>query len=108
MGHRVWYVRSGDTILWDRKQKLDMVFGSGMTRMISSGNMSDEAKAAATEPAQRIAEASSNLEKLEQERQHALEVKLHAERPGNAAALVSGSRDVLMRRSLIQALFRAC
>jgi uncharacterized protein (UPF0248 family) len=27
--HRIWYVRSGDTVLWDKMGRLDRIFGSG-------------------------------------------------------------------------------
>ncbi len=29
--HRVWYIRIGDLWIWDRKQRIDLLFGSGIT-----------------------------------------------------------------------------
>merc|ERR1711988_1178915 len=103
--HRIWYVRSGDKVLWDRRRKLDLVFGSGMTKVILATGGDD---VAAEETARRISEASANLEKLEEERQHRLEVQLHAQRHAEARAagrLPGPSTD---RSALVQALFKLC
>lgn len=79
--HRIWYVRCGNRVLWDRRRKMDLVFGSGMTAKIlaaGQGALTDE------ETAQRIDEAMANVQRVEEERQHNLEVKLHAQRHAEA------------------------
>lgn len=97
--HRVWYVRSGNKVLWDRSCKLDLVFGSGLTSQICTGN---EEPSIHAETARRIDEAKANLERLEMEKQHRIDVQRHA------AAQKFGSRDALRRRSLLVAAFRTC
>ncbi|MGB1014965.1 MAG: DUF504 domain-containing protein, partial [Nannocystaceae bacterium] len=29
--HRVWHIRVGPLMIWDRKQRIDLLFGSGQT-----------------------------------------------------------------------------
>lgn len=121
--HRVWYIRCEDLVLWDRKRKLDLVFSSGLTPVIlaaGNGLLGDESTA------HRIQEAKANAQKLEEEKEHALEVQLHAQR--HAAARAAGALpcpasvikknpavkdegdegDEQVRPSLILALFRVC
>lgn len=103
--HRVWYVRCGDRMLWDRRRKLDLVFGSGMTSAISAAG---QGAVADQETTRRIEEALANVQRVEEERQHQLEVRLHAER--HAEARRAGLRPCpgsLARERLILAAFRA-
>merc|ERR1719456_1639119 len=81
--HRVWYVRSPDGILWDRRRKLDLVFGSGMTSVIVAAGaqaLLDE------ETARRINESMATAQIIEEERQHKLDVQSHARRHAEARA----------------------
>lgn len=96
--HRIWYLRSGTKILWDRQQKIDLVFGSGATSLCSA---TDGERDIHVETARRMAEAHTNLERLREEQQHSRHVSQHA------AARASVSRTALRRHSLLIAAFRA-
>lgn len=120
--HRVWYIRSGDSVLWDRRRKLDLVFGSGMTPVILAGGAqgaSDE------ETMRRINEGIANVQRIAEEQQHQLDVQLHAQRHAEARAagtlpgpshtqggVSTCGRDlydaVAVRHGLILAVFRLC
>jgi uncharacterized protein (UPF0248 family) len=82
--HRVWYVRSGRDVLWDRRRKLDLVFGSGSTPAILAAGQ----ESADEETTRRIEEAVANVQRVEEEQQHNLEVRLHAQR--HAARRLAG------------------
>lgn len=125
--HRIWYVRSGDAVLWDRRRKLDLVFGSGLTAAIlSTGNK----EISGAETAQRIDRAAANLQKIKEDQQHQLDVQLHAQRhaaaraagclpcptqvvgrcadPAKLEACANLARANLTRQKLISDLFNAC
>merc|ERR1712232_1494699 len=83
--HRVWYVRCGNDVLWDRRRRLDVIFGSGLTPMILAAGQG----AADEETTRRINDALANVQRIQEEQQHNLEVRLHAQR--HAAARLAGT-----------------
>merc|ERR1711924_148214 len=105
--HRVWYVRNGELVLWDRKRKLDLVFGSGMTSAIVASGVDT---IIGEETARRIKDSRDNLEKVEEERQHRLDVQLHALRhaEARAAGTLPCPKSTASRSGLIRAVFNLC
>lgn len=124
--HRVWYIRDRDKVLWDRRRKLDLVFNSGLTpAILAAGSGSTD-----EETARRINQSMQNLQMLEEQRQHNLDVQLHAQRHAAARAAgtlprppptIKGSIEIehkesgcgdshlgLLRQNLISALFGVC
>jgi len=120
--HRVWYVRSGESVLWDRRRKLDLVFGSGMTSSILAGGVECLSE---DETIQRIEQGKANVQMIEEERQHKLDVQLHAQRHAEARAAgtlprptiqsscssalpLQSNASAVARQGLVFALFRLC
>merc|ERR1712070_1210226 len=95
--HRVWYIRCGSKVIWDRKTKLDLVFGSGA---------GSEAPSTSEETERLIAEAAANMQRMQEEQQHARDIRLHEQL--HSKAVLAGSRDERIRCSWMQAVFKDC
>lgn len=73
--HRIWYFRRGDSVLWDRRRRLDNIFFSGCTPAILGMGDSqgfDELldKQAADETELCIKQAQTTMKRLREEREY--------------------------------------